>query len=75
MAVRHFSYLDIPIEKRKLAARHVREQVRDALKNPFLAADQKALFAYQLERITRWEAGGLEIGASFVVASLLPKAE
>jgi hypothetical protein len=64
--VRHYTYQDIPIGKRRLAANRVREQVRQALTNPFLAEDQKSILHYQLDRITQWEHGSLPVGAPFL---------
>lgn len=74
MAVHHLTYLDLTLEQRKAAANRVREQVRAALINPFLAPDQTAILKYQLERITKWEHGKLQIGTPFAMPGL-PKAE
>ena len=65
MAIHHHTYLEIPVPKRKAAAHRVREQIRGALSNPFLAADQKAILTYQLDRIHRWENGLLPVGEPF----------
>ena len=65
MAIHHHTYLDLPIAKRKAAANRVREQIRSALTNPFLAADQKAILVYQLDRIHQWQEGKLPVGEPF----------
>jgi hypothetical protein len=67
MAVGHATYLDLTKEQRQMAAARVREQVRQALANPFLAPEQRAILHSQVDRITRWERGTLAIGAPFVV--------
>ena len=69
MAVGHLTYLDLSLEQRRVAATRVREQIRNALANPFLAADQRAILTSQIDRITAWERGTLAIGAPFVAAT------
>ena len=73
MAVKHYTYLDLTIEQRKAAANRVRDQIRSALSNPFLAGDQKAILSYQMDRITQWEHGQLPVGTPFVMPDV-PKA-
>lgn len=65
MAVHHLTYLDLSLEQRKKAATRVREQVRQALANPFLQPDQRKILNAQITRITHWEHGKLPIGAPF----------
>jgi len=67
MAAKTLTYLDLPLDQRKKAATRVREQIRAALSNPFLAADQRANLQAQVDRITKWEQGTLEIGAAFTM--------
>jgi hypothetical protein len=72
MAIRRLTYLEIPLAKRKAAANRVREQVRAALMNPFLATEQKAALVYQIDRITQWETGVLPLGAAFALPGMTP---
>lgn len=73
MAIGHVTYLDLPLQARSAAANRVREQIRQAMANPFLAADQRALLVAHLHRITHWEHGRLPIGAP--LPSLAPEPE
>jgi hypothetical protein len=72
MAVGHLTYLDLTPAQRKVAAQRVREQVRTALANPFLTADQRGTLILQVDRITRWERGQLALGAPFVAVITVP---
>jgi hypothetical protein len=65
MAVSHITYLNLTLKQRKAAATRVREQIRTALANPFLADNQRMTLQAQIERITHWERGTLDIGAPF----------
>jgi len=75
MAVGHLTYLQLTPAQRKIAAQRVREQVRTALANPFLTSDQRATLVLQVDRITRWEHGKLELGAPFVAVYTAPPDE
>jgi predicted site-specific integrase-resolvase len=67
MAAKTITYLDLPLDQRKKAAIRVREQIRSALSNPFLSADQRTNLTAQIDRITKWEQGTLEVGAAFTL--------
>ncbi len=63
MAVGHVTYLDLTLEQRKAAAERLRGQVRAALGSPFLSDQQRSALHYQVDRLSRWEAGTLELGS------------
>ncbi len=68
MAVGHVSYLDLTAEQRKLAANRVREQIRQAMANPFLSPEQRAILVAHVDHITKWERGLLPMGTPFPAA-------
>jgi hypothetical protein len=59
MAVRHFSYLDIPKAKRAIAAERQRQQLGAVLTSNFLPVEQMSQLRQRLMSLDLWERGVL----------------
>lgn len=60
MGIRHLTYLDLSPEQRKEGAKAAREQLRQAVANPFLSAEQQSALADRRDHIDKWEKGDLD---------------
>ena len=60
----HLNYLDISPEKRAEAAAKARDQLRAAIMNPAITAEQRADLQARLTRLNQWAAGTLPSSAS-----------
>jgi hypothetical protein len=60
MGIRHLTYLDLSPEQRKEGAKAAREQLRQAVANPFLSPEQQSALADRRDHIDKWEKGHLD---------------
>lgn len=59
MAFIRRNYRDLPVAKRRIAAKQALANLRSALVVPGLTAEQSQLIQAQMRKIVLWEAGAL----------------
>ncbi len=59
MAIKRMTYLDIPAELRRDAAKAARENLKSHLRNPFLTPEQAAVVQAKLSHLDAWEGAKL----------------
>ena len=61
MALKRATYLDLPIQQRKLSAMVARARYQAALADPSLPVEQRVALTALLRKIAKWEAGTLSV--------------
>jgi len=61
MAIHHGTYLDIPPDKRQIAAGGMERNIREQLADPDLSGGHRAKLLARAERLSKWIAGTIEV--------------
>lgn len=61
MGIRTLTYLDLPLDQRKNAAKVARDRLRAMISNPLLTAEQSQVLAERMTLLDQWENGTLSI--------------
>lgn len=64
MALLRATYLDLPVQQRKLSAAAARARYQAALADPTLSKELRDQYSELLRRIAKWEAGTLPVKSS-----------
>lgn len=73
MGIRTLTYLDLPLDQRKNAAKVARDRLRAMVSNPLLTTEQSQILAERMTLLDQWEMGSLSVSLVDPMSRAIPE--